>query len=244
MSAGVLAVIPARGGSKGLPKKNILPVAGIPLIGHAILLGRRCPEITRLVVSTDADDIAEAARSFGADVPFRRPASLAGDETPMWPVVRHAQETVEQSDGRAYEYVLLLDPTTIGRLPEDVSGAFRRLREIGEADGIVGVSRPEFNPIWHGVVEQDGWMVSLLSGGEQYDRRQDVPPVYRINASLYIWRRQFVRQEPNTWRRGRLLLFEIPDWRVMHIESRHDLDRADLLVRHGLIQLPWVHEER
>ena len=89
-NAAVLAVIPARGGSKGLPGKNLRSLAGIPLIGHSILLAKMCPQIDRLIVSTESPGIAAVAREYGADVPFVRPVELAQDDTPMWPVLTHA----------------------------------------------------------------------------------------------------------------------------------------------------------
>ena len=92
----ILAVLAARGGSKGLPGKNIRPFAGLPLIAHSILMAKMTPEIGRLVVTTDDPGIADVAKSFGAEVPFMRPSALAQDETPMWPVLRHALQEVEK----------------------------------------------------------------------------------------------------------------------------------------------------
>src|SRR3989338_8339529 len=91
----ILALIPARRGSKGLPGKNIRPFAEHPLIAHSIFMAKMCPLISRIVVSTDDPKIAEIARDYGAEVPFLRPKELAQDETPMWPVVRHALKTTE-----------------------------------------------------------------------------------------------------------------------------------------------------
>ena len=114
---GLLAVIPARGGSKGLPGKNIRLFVGLPLIAHSILLGKMCPEIDRLIVSTDSSEIADVARRFGSEVPFIRPVQLAQDDTPLWPVLKHALEFAEKEEGCKYDYFLLLDPTTPCRLP-------------------------------------------------------------------------------------------------------------------------------
>ena len=238
----VLAVIPARGGSKGLPGKNVRPMAGLPLIVHSIRLARLCPEITRAIVSTDSEEIARIARDAGADVPFMRPPELARDDTPMWPVLRHALETVEKAEGRAYDDLLLLDPTSPGRLPEDIAGALAKLEAKQEADGIVGVSQPDFNPIWHCVIEKDGFMAGLIPEGGVYTRRQDVPSVYRINASLYIWRGRFVHAcVDNGWREaGRYLLYEVPESRSIHIDDIHEFTRADVLIRNGIIKLPWL----
>ena len=238
--SGVLAVIPARGGSRGLPGKNVRPLAGLPLIVHSIRLAKLCPMISHVIVSTDSPEISEVARRAGADVPFMRPADLARDDTPMWPVVRHALAAVEERSGDAFEYLLLLDCTSPARLPEDIEGAYELLRKHQDADGIVGVSRPGFNPTWHCVVERDGLMASLIEGGERFGRRQDVPPVYRINGSLYLWRAGFVRSETGEWRRGRHLIYEIPEQRAMSIDDLEEFERADLLIRHGHIRLPWL----
>jgi N-acylneuraminate cytidylyltransferase len=237
----LLAVIPARGGSKGLPGKNIRSFAGLPLIAHSILFARICPEIDRAIVSTDAPEIADVAKQFGADVPFLRPPELAQDETPIWPVLRHALFSVSEQDGVTYDALLLLDPTSPAREPSDISGALRRLWDEPSADGIVGVSRPGFNPIWHCVVERHGWMADLMKTGSEFEHRQEVPMVYRINGSLYIWRTPFVRREQRSWRQaGRHLIYEIPESRAMSIDDAEQFERVELLVRSGLIPLPWL----
>lgn len=241
----LLAVIPARGGSKGLPGKNIRPFLGLPLIAHSILLTKMCPEIDRMVVSTDSPEIAEIARNFGADVPFMRPADLAQDNTPILPVLKHALSAIENMDGAKYEYLLLLDPTSPTRLPEDVAGAYQRLREVQAADGIIGVSQPEFNPIWHCVVERNGWMTDLDETASKYERRQDVPIVYRINGLLYIWRTDFVRKRESSWRaNGKHLIYELPDIRAISIDNLREFERAEVLVKSALITLPWLPPDR
>jgi N-acylneuraminate cytidylyltransferase len=237
----LLAIIPARGGSKGLPGKNIRLFAGLPLIAHSILLAKMCPEISRLVVSTDSPEIAEVGRRYGADVPFLRPVELASDETPMWPVLRYALQAIEQEEGDRYDYLLLLDPTSPAREAGDISAALGRLLNCPAADGVVGVSRPDFNPIWHCVLEHEGWMVDLIDEGSRFERRQDVKVVYRINGVLYIWRADFVRKEKNSWRRcGKHLIYEIPEMRAMSIDSLDEFKRAEALVQSGLIRFPWL----
>ena len=233
-----LALIPARGGSKGLPGKNIRPLAGLPLLVHSARLAALCPEIARTVVSTDAEAIAEVARSAGAEV-LARPPELAQDETPMLPVLRHALAVLDP-DGESYEFLLLLDPTSPGRLPEDVAAAHGLLAGNPDADGVVSVSEPSFNAIWHAVVERDGYLEPLIPEGRSFGRRQDVPRVMRINAALYLFRSAFLRRETETWLNGRHLALEIPDERAFHIDSEWDFRLCELVLDEGLVRLPWL----
>ena len=239
-STSVLAVIPARGGSKGLPGKNIRPLAGLPLIAHSILLAKSCPEISRILVSTDSEEIALVASQYDADIPFLRPSELAGDDTPMWPVIRHALLTAEEQEKRQYDFLILLDPTSPGRLSVDISAALEKLSNSPNAVGVVGVSQPEFNPIWHCVIEEEGVMKDLFDVAGKYSRRQDLPAVYRINASLYIWRTDFIRHEILNWRSSTHVIYEIPDFRAIHIDDINEFERANLLIMNGIIQLPWL----
>lgn len=234
----VLAVIPARGGSKGLPRKNVLPFVGHPLIAHSILLAKMCPRIARIAVSTDSDEIAAVARRYECDV-IMRPPELAQDTSPMWPVLQHALQEVEARDGKQYHSLMLLDPTSPSRLPEDVAACIAHLENSASADGVICVSQPEFNPFWHCVVEKNGWMDDLLPDASSYTRRQDLPVVYRINGMLYLWRREHVRMA-NNWRHGRLLMYEVPEHRTIHIDDIFEMKKAELMVQHGLIGFPWL----
>ena len=233
----VLAVVIARGGSKRLPRKNLQPLAGVPLVAHPFLFARKCSEISRVILSTDDREIAQVAKDHGADVPFLRPPELASDEAAAWPVLQHALASVDPV-GDEFDHVLLLDPTAPFRRPEDVAHALRRLGEVPEADGIVGVSKPDFNPIWHSVVDRDGWMVDLFDEAKDHVRSQDVPTVYRINASLYIWRTTFVRRARD-WRGGHLLLHEIPDIRGLNIDTEEQFRHAEVLLAAGLVKPSW-----
>lgn len=239
----VLAVIPARGGSKGLPGKNIRTFAGIPLIAHSILFGRMCPEIDRLIVSTDSPEIQAVAQKFEGEVPFMRPESLAQDDTAMMPVLQHALSSIEQDENTSFEYVVLLDPTSPAREPSDLAEALRRLKSTPAADGIVSVSRPDFNPVWNCVVERAGWMENLFETADDLARRQDAPAIYRINGALYIWRASFIRRTGPAWRRdAHHLIFEIPEMRAMSIDTLEEFTRAEVLVRAGLIHFAWLDD--
>ena len=237
----VLAVIPARGGSKGLPGKNIRDFLGLPLIVHSIRLGSICPEIARCVVSTDSEEIAAVARRYGAEVPFIRPSELAQDDTAAWPVLQHALREVERIHGTRYGSLVLLDPTSPGRLPSDLSQALALLEQDPLAVGVVAVSEPHFNPRWVCIDEQGGYMRPLIPVPTEYVRRQDVPITYRINGSLYVWRRDHVLDSPSPAYYTvphRILI--IPEERAIHIDELRDFQIAELLVRHGIVRLPWI----
>lgn len=237
----LLAVIPARGGSKGLPGKNIRTFAGLPLIAHSIRFAALCPQIDTVIVSTDSSEIAAVAREYGGDVPFLRPAELAQDETPMWPVLQHALRKMEQRLSKQFGSLLLLDPTSPGRIPQDVTHALEMLESDAHAVGVVAVSEPPFNPRWVCVEESGGYMKQLVPETHTYVRRQDVPPVYRVNALLYLWRRNHVvtADEPQFYTLPHRML-AVPDERAMHIDEPRDFVQAELMVREGLVQLPWL----
>lgn len=237
----VLAVIPARAGSKGIPGKNVRLFAGLPLIAHSIRLARLCPGIDYFVVSTDSEEIAEVARAHGAMVPFLRPAELALDDTPMWPVLQHALREMERRLDLTFGSLLLLDPTSPGRVPADIAKALQVLDSDPAAAGVLAVSEPPFNPRWVCVEDVGGYMQPLVLASQSYVRRQDVPPVYRINATLYLWRRDHVMSydAPRLYDVPHRMLV-VPEERAIHIDEPRDFLLAELLIREGIVQLPWL----
>ena len=236
----ILAIIPARAGSRGLPGKNLRPLAGLPLIGHAIRCAQRVPRIARLLLSTDGPEIARAAAALGLPVPFLRPPELAGDEAPTMPVLQHALDWAERSEGRRFGSVLLLEPTSPGRLPEDIEQAIERLGRNPGADGVVACSEPHFNPFYVGVVERDGYLTLALPRPAPLARRQEAPRFLRINGLLYLWRADFVRSAPPDWTGGRHLLLEVPEARALSIDEEHDFQMAEAMLARGLWHPPWL----
>jgi CMP-N,N'-diacetyllegionaminic acid synthase len=237
----LLAVIPARGGSKGLPGKNLRQLAGLPLIVHTIRLAKLCPEIDRCIVSTDDDAIADVARAHGAEVPFIRPAALAQDDAPMWPVLQHALQQMEQRTTNQFRSLLLLQPTAPGRLPEDVTHALQILKSDDKAVGVVAVSEPPFNPRWVCIEEDGGYMKPLVPSESTYIRRQDVPPVYRINGLLYLWRREHLLGASGPgYYDGRHRILVVPEQRAGDVDTFDDFAMLELMVREGLVRWPWL----
>lgn len=236
----IVAIIPARGGSKGLPGKNLRPLGGLPLLGHAIRCAQRCARVARIVVSTDDPEIAARAVALGAEVPFRRPPELATDTAPTMPVLQHALAALEAEAGAPVGGVLLLEPTSPGRLPEDLDRAVALLEASPEADGVVACSEPHFNPFYVGVVEKQGYLAPALPRPAPLTRRQDAPRLLRINGALYLWRAGFVRTAPADWTAGRHVALEIPESRALSIDDKHEFELAEALIARGLLRLPWL----
>lgn len=238
----VLAVIPARGGSKGLPGKNLRPLAGLPLIAHSIMAAAMIPIVTRCVVSTDSEEIAEVARAHAGDVPFLRPAGLARDDTPMAPVIAHALATVEQEEGLAYDAVLLLDPTSPARLPDQIEGAASRLFSDDRLDGVVSVSEPTFNPTWVGVREsKEGSLERFYPTGAGVTRRQDTARYLRIDGNFYLWKSAFVRRVRTSWLdEGTHGGVEIRESQAFSVDDEFEFRMIEALLVAGLIRLPWM----
>lgn len=216
-SSRCLAIIPARAGSKGLRGKNTLPLAGKPLIAHTIEAARAAHSIQRVVVSTDSEEIARIAQQYGADVPFLRPAELARDETAVLPVLQHVLSKLIATEGHQPEIIVLLQATSPLRKAEDIDRAVALLEQTG-ADSVVSLCLAEHHPAWMKRIEFDR-VVPFLENGPEYTRRQDMPPVYRLNGAIYVTRPQVLLQ-------GNAILG--PDTRalVMDNESSVDIDSA------------------
>src|SRR6478672_4871518 len=210
----VLAVIPARGGSKGLPGKNIRELAGLPLIAHSIHAAGLLPAVTRCLVSTDDESIRQVALEHGGEAPFLRPADLASDTSSSMAVLQHTLAFAEQDSGdRAYDAVLLLEPTSPLRHLELVNRGIEVLLSRPDVVGCVSISEPHFNPLAVGVVHTAG--AEIARAFPEYagtTRRQDVGRFLRINGNFYVWTAEFVRRGNPAWLdAGRHTSVEIPD---------------------------------
>lgn len=191
--SGVLGLVPARGGSKGVPGKNVRLLAGRTLLEYTARAARGSGVLDRVVLSTDAAAIAAAGREAGLDVPFMRPPDLAADETPMLPVIRHAVQSLADA-GWETEIVVLLQPTSPLRKPAHISDAVRLLRETG-ADSVVSVVElpRHLSPDYVMTIEA-GALRPFLPEGARLTRRQDARPAYARDGTVYaFWRRTLDR---------------------------------------------------
>lgn len=179
--SGVLAIVPARGGSKSVPRKNVRPLAGMPLIAYSIAAGLEAGCVDRVIVSTDDEEIADISKQFGADVPFMRPAELALDRTPDLPVFQHALDWLEHHEEWLPEIVVQLRPTSPLRPPGCVDAAVERLRVESDAHSVRAVTVASQNPFKMWQVWPDGAMTPLIEvpGRETFNEpRQDLETIY------------------------------------------------------------------
>jgi CMP-N-acetylneuraminic acid synthetase len=183
----ILGLVPARGGSKGVPGKNERPLAGRPLIAYTADAARRSGVIDRLVLSTDSAEIAAIGRAEGLDVPFMRPAALAADETPMAAVIAHALESLPGA--AEADVIVLLQPTSPLRRPDHVRDAVALLRSTG-ADSVVSVTELPRHLSPDYVMRIDGGRLRpFLPDGASLTRRQDARPAYSRDGTVYAFRR-------------------------------------------------------
>jgi len=224
----ILGLIPARGGSKGVPGKNIRLVGKKPLIVHAVECGISCPSIDRLVVSTDSKTIAEIAESAGAEVPFLRPQELAKDSTPMLPVLKHAIEMIEQISGGIVDLLVLLDPTGPLRTVGDVEAAIQLIREHG-CDAVISGHPAHRNPYFNMVMQEGNYVSLVLEADSAIGRRQDAPKVYDLNTVVWVYTRSAVMKiGERIPRRTRLYL--VPAERSVDLDSERDFEYLEMLM--------------
>jgi len=227
----ILGVIPARGGSKGVARKNLREVGGRPLVAWSVAVAREAADVLyRTVVSTDDEEIAEVCRGLGADVPFLRPPDLGGDRVPMVPVLRHAVRAVEEEEGRPVDRVMLLQPTNPFRTADDIREAVR-LASQGECDSVISVVRVfHVHPILMKRIEDDRLLPYCVEE-EEGTRRQDYdPPAYMRNGAIYLTERDTLVERGSIW--GETIRpYVMPAERSVGIDSELDLKLADLLMR-------------
>lgn len=195
----VLGLIPARGGSRGVPRKNVRSLGGKPLIGYTIEAAREARRIDRVIVSTEDAEIASVARALGAEVPFERPSELARDETPMLPVIAHAIDAMARS-GWAPDAVCLLQPTYPFRSAPEIDACIEKL-ETTRADCVISVHRVphNFNPHWVYLQNPDGSLRISTGEAEPIPRRQELPPAFHRSGSVYVFRAKGVSERESIY---------------------------------------------
>ncbi|MEO5336386.1 MAG: acylneuraminate cytidylyltransferase family protein [Magnetospirillum sp. WYHS-4] len=225
MNGQVVAFIFARGGSKGLPGKHHRLVAGKPLIQHAVEQAKAARLVERVMVSSDDPSIAEAAKAYGAEMPFLRPAHLARDETPEWLAWRHAIETLGETVG----LFVSVPATAPLRRPADIDACIERFR-MGDVDVVCAVApahrSPYFNMVKLDAAGHAGLVIPPATG--TLHRRQDAPPVFDMTTICYVADPAFVLKAGGLFD-GRVGTVEVPPERAVDIDTEYDLRVADAL---------------
>ncbi len=229
----VLGIVTARGGSKGVPRKNIKLLGGKPLIGWTADAAARATKLARTVISTDDDEIAEVAREVGLEVPFIRPAALAEDTTPTLPVLQHVVTTLEAAGDR-YDAICLLQPTNPLRTSAMIDGALELLERTG-ADSVVSVLPVplDHHPFWAYIAAPNGELKLASGAAAPVTRRQDLPPAFHREGSIYAMRRD-VLIDGNSLYGARTVGYPIDATTSVNIDTLEDWARAETLIA-GLV---------
>lgn len=212
----VLAVIPARGGSKRLPRKNIKLLNGLPLIGWTIKAAQESKYIDRVIVSTEDEEIADVSRSLGADIPFLRSPELAQDTTSTVEVLL---DLLNKIDG--YDYLCLLQPTSPLRTSEDIDGALAYFTEK-DADSVISVCEAEHSPLWSNTLPADNSLSNFIAEEIKNKRSQDLPVYYRLNGAVYVIKTEKLRQKKALLLAENCYAYIMPGERSVDIDTEMD----------------------
>jgi CMP-N-acetylneuraminic acid synthetase len=221
----ILTLIPARGGSKGIPRKNIRVFEGKPLIAWTIAAAKESRYPMRIVCSTDDSEIASVAAEFGAETPWLRPDDLATDEASTYDVALHAIEAI----GREFTHLLLLQPTSPLRVGEDIDGAIE-MALVASADAVVSVTDSPAHPYLTYRIGLDNGVEPFCRPAGVSLRRQDLPPAYVLNGALYFNRIESLR-EHGTFFPSNTLAYRMPNERSIDIDGWEDWHQAELALK-------------
>lgn len=226
----ILATICCRGGSKGVPGKNIRDLKGKPLIAYTIEAAKGSALINNLIISTDDERIANVAKKFGASVPFMRPADLASDTASKWPVFIHAVETYEKLTGQTVDYLVDLDVTVPLKTSKDIDGAIELALQDNSADVIITGYEPERNPYFNMMeIDKDGYASIVKKGDRPIVRRQDAPEVYSLTPAAYVVKKSALYQFEH-WSNAKCKIHPIPRERAVDIDTEIDFKIVEFLM--------------
>lgn len=226
----ILAIIPARGDSKGVPRKNIRNLAGKPLIAWTIEEAKKSKYVDRLILSSEDAEIISVANAWGCKAPFVRPAELSQDDTPGVKPVIHAISILPEK----YDYVLLLQPTSPFRSAADIDGCIEHCIQM-DAKACVSVTEPEKSPYWMYLIDDKERLFPLIATLENFDRRQDLPKVYALNGALYMANCAWLL---NTGKfiSAETIAYKMPTERSVDIDSEVDFKFAELFIGSNIAQ--------
>lgn len=227
----ILGIIPARGGSKGLFRKNIVPLNGLPLIAYSIMAGMQSKYIDTVLVSSDDPEILRIANEYGAHT-LKRPSELATDSASIQKVISHAIEKIGKQ-GEVYDIVVLLQPTSPLRTAEHIDAAFMRLNSC-DSTSLISVYKPDKSPYKCFVCSTSGYLEGLISKDAPFMNRQDLPEVFMPNGAIYIFSiADFLKESRIPV--NRIVPFIMTTEESIDIDTRADLDAAAIFLN----RLKW-----
>lgn len=232
LKKGILAVIPARGGSKSIPRKNIKPLGGMPLLAYSVAVGLETEAIDRVIVSTDDEEIAAIARQWGAEVPFIRPRELAEDDTPDWPVFYHALQWLEENEAYRPDVIVQLRPTSPFRRVAHIEEMIDILIRHPDADSVRSVSSPSENPFKMYAVNENELLRPLLQGqGDEFYNmpRQKLPDVFWHNGNIDVIHWKTI-MELESMSGDRILPYVQDSRHLVDIDTEAEWERAEWLL--------------
>jgi CMP-N,N'-diacetyllegionaminic acid synthase len=233
----ILALIPARSGSKSIPNKNVQLLSGNPLISYTINAAIKSAMISRCIVSTDSAEIAAISQKSGAETPFIRPTNLSADTTTMNPVLCHALHWLEENQQYIPSHIALLQPTSPFRTSADIDQALTIMLKH-KADGVVSVRETKHHPYHAKSISKEGTISTFLpdnvlpSDPNSFHRRQDLPKAYALNGAIYCVRSQIMLQR-GTFYTDSTVAYLMPEERSLDIDSPWDLHIAELIMRNN-----------
>ncbi len=226
----ILGLIPARGGSKGVPEKNIRLLQGKPLLWYTAMAALNSPSLSRVVLSTDDNNIAKIGKQIGLEVPFLRPAELAKDDTPTLPVIQHAVRILEKN-AEKFDAICLLQPTSPLRDESIIEGCLKQFINT-ENDTVITISPvPEkYNPHFVYFKDNEGLLEYSMGENTKAIRRQDVPPAYLREGSVYVMRRNILMDD-NTIYGKRVIGYPVAAEKSINIDTMEDWQEAEVILR-------------
>ena len=227
----ILGCICCRGGSKGVPGKNIRPLLGKPLIEYTIEAGLKSTMIDELIVSTDSEEIASIARSAGAKVPFLRPSQLATDTANKWDVFRHLCESWESINNKTIDYLVDLDVTVPLKTEQDIDEVICMALSYPDTDVVITGYDPERNPYFNMMeVTTDGTSKIVKRSEKPIVRRQDAPKVYSLTPAAFVIKRSAIFNLTH-WSQGKCRVYPMDRYRAIDIDTEFDFELVEFIMQ-------------
>lgn len=233
----VLFVITARGGSKGVPRKNIRMVGKFPLIAYKIIAAKKCRYESRVIVSTDDEEIAKISKDYGAEVPFMRPKELADDSASSMDVVMHAMNWISENDTESYDYICLLEPSSPFTSYKDLNNALELLEKTG-ADTLLGMKEVEVSTRFIHTLDENGGLSEFYRAIKDQTsvRRQDQKKEYTMNGCMYIAKWDYFMKN-KLFHSEKSIPYIMPEEKSIEIDTMLNYEMACNLVEKGMIDV-------